>query len=135
LGTKFLFSVIFFLEATLIFYLAWLLTARWRFRILLTAPFALVLAMFFLSLPLIYGTIVLPNEFSTVRVAAGGAQASVGGEYFLLNKTGDALVLWDDRNTRMLWLPLSQVETVRIGRTSPLLFAGSRVDGRDEAKE
>lgn len=62
LDTAFLDSVLFLLEVAILFTAAWRLTAGRQFRFLLVAPFALALAMFFVSLPMIYGIIVLPKR-------------------------------------------------------------------------
>ena len=132
LGTKFLFAVFFFLESAVMFWLAWWLTLRWRARALLITPFALVLAMFLVSLPMIYGVIVLPNQFATARIVTKAGREGIDGEYFLLNRTADALVLWNQREAGLLWLPLSEVETLKIGATRPLPLAGKPPsDGRE----
>ena len=126
LRTKFLFSLFFFLEAALVFYLAWSVASGWRLKILMVSPFAFVLAMFLVSLPMIYGIIVLPNKYSTVRISPTDAQSGITGEFYLLNKTSQAFLLWDERGERILWLPFKAVETARIGRGSPLPLAGNR---------
>ena len=126
LRTKFLFSLFFFLEAALVFYLAWRVASRWQLKILLVSPFALVFVMFLVSLPMIYGIIVLPNEYSTVRILPRDAKSGIEGEFYLLNKTSQAFILWDDRGERIRWLPFEAVETALIGRRRPLPLAGNR---------
>lgn len=120
LATAFLDSVLFLLEVAILFTAAWRLTAGRQFRFLLVAPFALALAMFFVSLPMIYGIIVLPNKFSTVRIAAEDVNLSVEAEYYLLNKTAQEFVVWDSENERLLWLPVKSVAKVEVDRIKTL---------------
>ncbi len=122
LGTKFLFSLFFFLEAIMVLYLAWQLTGQWRFRLLFVSPFACIFAMIFITLPMIYGVIVLPNEYSIVHIVTKDGRIGAKSDYYLLNKTSEAFVLWDERVQRVLWLPVKVVQEARIGRRRPISF-------------
>jgi hypothetical protein len=121
--TSFLDSVLFLLELTVLFCVAWRLTAGRRFRPLLVAPFALALAMFFVSLPMIYGILILPNKYPLVRIAAEDATIETAADYYLLNKTARELVIWDGPNKRLLWLPIGSVTKVEVDRIESLPLA------------
>lgn len=123
--TSFLDSVLFLLEVTVLFYAAWRLTPGRRFRPLLVAPFALALAMFFVSLPMIYGILILPNKYPIVRIAAKDTTFNTTADYYLLNKTAREIVIWDGPNERLLWLPIGSVTKVEVDRIESLSLAGS----------
>jgi hypothetical protein len=123
--TSFLDSVLFLLEITVLFYAAWHLTPGRRFRPLLITPFALALAMFFVSLPMIYGILILPNKYPIVRIAAKDTTVNTTAAYYLLNKTAREIVVWDGSNKRVLWLPIESVTKVEVDRIESLSFASS----------
>lgn len=125
LRTQFLFALFFFLEAALVFYLAWRLSAGWKLRLLLVSPFAVVFAMILVSLPMIFAIVALSNEFSTVRLTAAAGEPAIEGEFYLLNKTSQEFVLWDARGERILWLPAGKLERVQIGQKRPIPLAGA----------
>ncbi len=102
-------------------YLAWRVTTTWRFRILLIAPYVLIFAMFVVTLPMIYGIVIISNEFSAIRVTTDStSQASRSDELYLLSKSGDEFILWDDEKRQVLWLPLGSVKNAEIAARKPL---------------
>jgi len=124
LRLKFLFTLILLAETGFFLYLAWRVTHALKPRILLVAPFALIFAMSVIALPMVYGIIVLPNAYPTVRLARTGANEVTPERYFLMNASNDFLVLWDSRATRLLWVPQGDVKRLEIGRRCPLPLAG-----------
>ena len=88
-ATVFFNCQLFLIEAVVLLYLAWRVTTTWRFRILLIAPYVLIFAMFVVTLPMIYGIVIISNEFSAIRVTTDStSQASRSDELYLLSKSG-----------------------------------------------
>lgn len=109
-------SQLFLIEATLLLYLTWRLTSAWRFRLLLVAPFALVFAMFVITFPMIFGILIISNEFSTIRVTTNSpSEVSRSDELYLLSKSDREFILWNDDRREVLWLPLGSVTRAEIG--------------------
>jgi hypothetical protein len=130
-GEVILFYQLFLIEAAVLLYLAWRVTAAWRFRALMAAPFALVLAMSVVTLPMIYGILVISNEFPAIRVITGEPGAETrSSELYLLSKTDNEFILWDSNNRKVLWLPLSSVRRAEIGRSKALPARAKSDDGK-----
>ena len=120
-ATVFFNCQLFLIEAVVLLYLAWRVTTTWRFRVLLIAPYVLIFAMFVVTLPMIYGIVIISNEFSAIRVTTDStSQASRSDELYLLSKSGDEFILWDDEKRQVLWLPLGSVKNAEIGARKPL---------------
>ena len=125
-----LFYQFFLIELTVLLYLVWRVTAAWRLRALLAAPFALMLAMSLVTLPMIYGILIISNEFPAIRLTTddpSGAPRST--ELYLLSKTDNEFILWDNDNRKVLWLPLSSVRRAEIGRSKALTAQTKSDDG------
>lgn len=126
-----LYYQLFLIEAAVLLYLAWRVTAAWRFRALLAAPFALVLAMSVVTLPMIYGILVISNEFPAIRVITDDPSAAPrSSELYLLSKTDNEFILWDNNNRKVIWLPLSSVRRAEIGRSKSLPAHAKSDDGK-----
>lgn len=114
-------SQLFLIEAAVLLYLAWRVTAAWRLRVLLMTPFVLVFAMFVVTIPMIFGIVVLSNKFPSIRVTTvTQSEVSRSDELYLLSKTDGEFILWDDGKREILWLPASSVTRAEIGRSKSL---------------
>ncbi len=130
-GQVILFYQLFLIEAAVLLYLAWRVTAVWRFGVLMAAPFALVLAMSVVTLPMIYGILVISNEYPAIRVITGDPGGETrSSELYLLSKTDNEFILWDSNNRKVLWLPLSSVRRAEIGRSKALPAPAKSDDGK-----
>ncbi len=130
-GQVILFYQLFLIEAAVLLYLAWRVTAVWRFGALLAAPFALVLAMSVVTLPMIYCILVISNEFPAIRLITGDPSGTTrSSELYLLSKTDNEFILWDSNNRKVLWLPLSSVRRAEIGRSKALPAHAKSDDGK-----
>ena len=126
LRTLFYFSQLFLLISAILFYVSWRLASPWRWRSLVVAPFALLFLMFFASIPMIYGVVVLESRFSTVHITRAGGGLDDPERYYLLNKTAQEFVLWDDETSKIVWLPVNSVTKAEIGRREALPFAPAK---------
>ena len=102
---------------------AWGLARAWRWRALLLAPFAIVLAISFVWLPLEYGKLALPNKFPQVLVRLERAAESAGPApaiMYLLNKTESEFVLWDADRRKIVWVPSRMVMSAEISASRTL---------------
>jgi hypothetical protein len=102
---------------------AWWLMRHRRWRIWLTAPFAISAALGLAWLPLEYGKLVLPNEFSRVQLgfaAPKGATSHLDGTLYLLNWTDSDFVLWAARQRKIIWVPVHVVASAEISASRPL---------------
>lgn len=114
------------IKAGLLLLLVWRLAAPWRFRLLLTAPFALAFLLSVLLLPMSYGVLKRPARFPVIAADSDSKMlATVRGELFLLDKTTDEFVLWEAATRRVLWVPRDQVRSAQIGQAR-FLFASQR---------
>ncbi len=120
-ATVFFNCQLFLIEALVLLYLAWCVTTTWRFRFLLTAPFVLIVSMFVVTLPMINGIVIISNEFSTIRVTTElPSEASRSDELYLLTKSDNKFILWDDEKREVLWLALGSVTNAEMGARKPL---------------
>ncbi len=108
------------LIAAVIVIAAWRVTQGWAWRPLWMAPFVLLFGIAAASLPLAYGVLMLPNEFSEVVLIRDEGQASERPtRLYLLNKNADEFVLWEPVERRILWIPTHGLSAVAIlGRRS-----------------
>ena len=85
-ATVFFNCQLFLIEVAALLYLAWRVTTARRFRVLLIALYVLLYAMFVVTLPIIYGIVILSNGFSAIRVTTDlPGQASRSDELYLLS--------------------------------------------------
>lgn len=106
--------------------LAWRIVEPWRLRILLAAPFALAFLLSVLMLPMSYGVLKRPARFPRISVDSESKMlASVQGNLYLLDKTGDEFVLWEASTRRVLWVPRDEVKSAEIGQAR-FLFGGEK---------
>ncbi len=114
------------LQAGVILALAWNVTSKMRLKIWLLTPFVILLMLYVLFLPLAYGTLVRPTRFPVVALTSQNRLvASVQGRLFLLNKSEHELVLWDQRERRVLWIPNDEIKAAEVREIRPL-FEESR---------
>ncbi len=89
-------------------FFAWSVSRASRWRVLMTAPFALVFVISSFYLAMDYGTLVLPIKFpEAVEHPAQTAGASLAKMY-LLNQNESSYVLWDPRDRQ---IRLVKIET------------------------
>ncbi|HBG06390.1 MAG: hypothetical protein A2075_05645 [Geobacteraceae bacterium GWC2_58_44] len=115
------------IKAGVLLLLAWRVVEQWRLRILLTAPFALAFLLSVLLLPMSYGVLKRPARFPRITVdSESGMLASVRGELYLLDKTGEEFVLWEAATRRVLWVPRDEVKSAEIGQARFLFGNGGK---------
>lgn len=106
---------------------AWHVTAPWRLRAVLLAPFAIAAATYTVALPMAYGVLVRPTSYPVIRLtAADGPPPGATDALYLLSKTQGAFVLWDPGRRKVLWLPQGAVRQAEVQRVVPLF--GRRPD-------
>jgi hypothetical protein len=79
--------------------LAWVVSRSYRWRVLGTAPFALIFVTSIFYLALEYGTLALPIKFREASIPTESPTAKL----YLLNQIDEGYVVWDCRQTR--WIP------------------------------
>jgi hypothetical protein len=102
---------------------AWGLTRAWRWRVLLTAPFALGSALALAWLPLEYGKLVLSNKFSQVLVRfeqSTVATSQPPATMYLLNRTDTDFVLWAADQRKIVWIPARTVTSAELSASRSL---------------
>ncbi|GAO35410.1 hypothetical protein SCT_0796 [Sulfuricella sp. T08] len=118
-------SLLMLIKAVGLLLLAWRVAAPWRWRPLLSAPFVLIVLLYTVLLPMLYG--VLQRQIRLPVISLETATAWPGSDaqkLFLLNQTERDFVLWDAHARRVLWLPVTAVRSAQI-RQVEALFAGS----------
>jgi len=110
-------------------------TRGWRRRAPAIAPFAIVFTISLAWLPLEYGKVALQPKFSQVLVRFEHSMAAPGAPpvtMYLLNKTDDAFVLWDDRQRKIIWVPSRALASAEISakRTLSEIIASPGEAGR-----
>ncbi len=102
---------------------AWGLTRAWRWRVLLTAPFAIGSALALAWLPLEYGKLVLSNKFSQVLVRFEQptvATSQPPATMYLLNRTDTDFVLWAADQRKIVWVPARTVTSAELSASRSL---------------
>jgi len=99
------------------------LTRAWRWRVLLTAPFAIGSALALAWLPLEYGKLVLSNKFSQVLVRFEQptvATSQPPPTMYLLNRTDSDFVLWAADQRKIIWVPVRTVISAELSTSQSL---------------
>lgn len=136
LKTVFYKSHLVLIEAAILLFFAWRLTRTWRFRVYLLVPFAFVFVMFLISVPMLYGILIVSNTFPSIRVTTTGDDpASQSNQLYLLSKSDRAFILWDQDQRQVLWLPLGRVTHAEIGQSQPLFSSPSPAMTAQEAPQ
>lgn len=97
-------------------YLAWLVVARWRWRAWLIGPLLFVTVLVTLLLPMEFGVLLKPTRYPLVRIELD-PQRPAARYRFLIDRSEQALTVWDPRTRRVLWIPAGDVvrmETVAV---------------------
>jgi len=109
------------MAAAVIMALAWHVTKDWNWRPLWIFPFALLFGMSAASLPLVYGVLIVPNEFSEiVLVRNRNEEQNTRQVFYLLNKTESEFVVWAARERKVIWVPAQNLSEAMIGRRRSL---------------
>jgi hypothetical protein len=103
-------------------FFAWRVVAKWRLRAWLVAPFVLPLAIYVVTLPMAYGVMQRPVRYPLVSFA--GYESESEGRLFLLSRTGDAFVVWNESARRLVWLPSGGVKRAEVHGVGDLFSAG-----------
>lgn len=104
---------------------AWRVSAPWRSRVWLTAPFLAAATIYLITLPMDYGALLRPVRYPVVTFD-GNVQPGTG-PFFLFAHTGEGFVVWDSAARRVVWMPPDGVRRAEIGEVG-MLF-GSRREG------
>lgn len=117
------------LKVGLLMMLAWQVVAVWRLRIVLVAPFAVVLLLYTVFLPMLYGILMQPLRFPVVTIIPGNAGAlSTDAPIYLLDKSDQEFILWDQKRKLTVWIPSTEIKSVQIHRIGQLF--GPRTSGQ-----
>ena len=117
-------SLLMLLKAAVLLLLAWRVAAPWRWRLLLSAPFVLIVLLYTVLLPMLYGVLQRQIRLPVISLDTTMTWPGSGAEkLFLLNRTERDFVLWDAHARRVLWLPVGAVRSAQI-RQVETLFAG-----------
>lgn len=120
LAANFFYLIIAMLRAGLYLSIVWYISKNVKFRIILNLPFFMIFLLYLVFLPMDYGVMLIKSEFPLVTFITKKAEKFQQENYFLLNKTDKAFMLWDDANNKMMWVPVSEVARIDIGRNQPL---------------
>jgi hypothetical protein len=105
---------------------AWHVTAGWRFRGLLLSWFLLGFLLFSLLLPMDYGVLIYSTQYPVIRLSSEKALTQgLGNKLFLLSKTDQDFVVWDEQEKQLVWFPTNQLNRALIGRVEELLGQAS----------
>jgi len=109
------------LSAALLF-IAWKATSGFKFWPLLVAPFALIFLIYLLLLPMVYGVLIIPSEYSPVKVSSGNKVLSDQSEnLYLITKVRDEFILWNATRKKLLWVPRNEIRAAEIGQKESIL--------------
>jgi hypothetical protein len=101
--------------------IAWYVVTRTGLSKLILAPFILAVIVIVMLLPMIYGVLMLPREFPSIRlVPKDQALLARPAHLYLLHKTDSDLVLWNATTHRVVWVPLGTLLAAEIGRSRQL---------------
>jgi len=115
LGSQFEDILIATLVSGLLLFFAWRTVSPWRFRYLLTLPFMLMFITLFTLLPMVYGVLKDPMEFSPIEIRFLTENPShESGNLFFLNMTGEEFILWNADNRETLVVPKESVLAAEI---------------------
>jgi len=104
---------------------AWRVSAPWRSRIWLAAPFLAATTIYLITLPMDYGALLRPVRYPIVTFE--GELHPGAGPLFLFSRTGEGFVVWDSAARRVVFMPADGVKRAEI-RDVGMLF-GSRREG------
>jgi hypothetical protein len=111
-----------YLFVLLLFIASAFVTQRWPLRRLAVAPFALLLLIYTILLPMLFGVLKLPVEFPVVTVRlSGDAPLTAGGQTFLLTKGDQDFILFEAGDRKVVWLRQERVERIDVDRIAPIL--------------
>ena len=109
------------LSAVLLF-IAWKATSGLKFWPLLVAPFALIFLIYLLLLPMVYGVLVIPYEYSPVKVNSDNTLLSDQSEnLYLITKGRDEFILWNATRKKLLWVPKNEIRAAEIRKKESIL--------------
>lgn len=120
LAANFFYSLIAMLRAGLYLLVVWYISKNLKFRIILNMPFFIIFILYLVFLPMNYGVMLIKSEFPQVSVISKKTEQFQQQSYFLLNKTDKTLMLWDDSNKKMMWIPVSEIARIEVGHNQPL---------------
>jgi hypothetical protein len=103
------------IQAALLLLGAWYATGSLRARPWLITPFAIMLVLYTVYLPMAYGVLVRPSRHNLITLHLKGDTARVGtGSFYLLGRGEGAFVVWDRALRRVLWIPEAAVERAEV---------------------
>ena len=112
----------FYLLAVCLLAVGWYLVANWRFKKLSLSPVVVVLLLYTIFLPMLYGVLKRPINFPIVTLKVDeGAMNQKTDRLFLLSKGEQEIVLFEPVLHRVLWLPLGQVRSLEMEGIGPIL--------------
>ena len=107
-----------------ILYVAWQLTSRWNvsggLRTLLITPFIISFIIYVLLIPMLYGVLVRRTEYPVIVLDSEAAMQTDSTLLFLLKKTDREFVVWDADHSRVVWIPVGEVQRVEVSRVQSL---------------
>lgn len=119
------------MESGVLLYWVWLLTARWRLRIVMLAPVVVVFATYATLLPMAYGVLVKEIDIFPFEPTFKGENIPALRNLYLLNKTAKEFLLWNISEKKLYWVPSSEISSAVIGSRQSL----SGIMADIEAKE
>lgn len=103
------------IQAALLLLGAWYATRSLRARPWLVTPFAVMLVLYTVYLPMAYGVLVRPSRHNLITLHLKADAARVGtGSFYLLSRADGAFVVWDRALKRVLWIPEAAVERAEV---------------------
>jgi hypothetical protein len=122
-------SLLMLVKAVVLLLLAWRVAAPWRWRLLLSAPFVLIVLLYTVLLPMLYGVLQRQIRLPVISLDSTSADVNAADKLYLLNRTEREFVLWDAHARRVLWLPAAAVRSAQI-RQVETLFANTAAPAR-----
>lgn len=120
LAGAFFYLLISLLRAGFYLLLIWYATENLKFRNVIVAPFSIIFTLYLIFLPMNYGVMRIKNEYPEISFESGKTANGQQTDYFLLNQTDKALVLWDSLSQKILLVPRGELGRAAIGRNRPL---------------
>ena len=122
LGGQFEDHLVTYLIVCLLGFAAYHVTATWRRRRLAMAPFALIVLLYTLLLPMLYGVLKLQLEFPVVVLWSGGeAKTAEPQRGFLLNLGEHEAIIYLPSQRSVTWRRREQIDRIDVVAVAPVL--------------
>lgn len=124
-------AMLMWLKSVVLLLLVWRIASPWRHRLLAVSPFVIIVGINTVLMPMLYGVLQKQIRFPVIALRPSNVSPiNTSGKFFLLNKTDAEFVIWDTVGQKILWMPISGIESAEISQVEHLFKSNTRTPHR-----